>query len=132
MCIYIYIYIYIYDYGIWRYESGLWLTTDASLRGRTPLRSDPISCPRTEVHRWNVDDVMACAPPLRMVVPSVSAVFRFPFCRFTVLPFRHCARSFPLPVSVSPFQPTQRFEDNVFRFAGHIYIYIYTYREIYV
>ena len=43
---------------------------------------------------------------LRMVVPSVSAVFRFPFRRFTVLPFRHYACSFQFPASILPFQPT--------------------------
>ena len=54
---------------------------------------------------------------LRMVVPSVSAVFRFAV--FAVLPFRRCACSLQFPVSVLPFQPTQRVENSAFRFEGH-------------
>ena len=40
---------------------------------------------------------LSCCAQLNMVVPSVSAVFSFRFCRFTVLPFWHYARSIMFP-----------------------------------
>ena len=52
-----------------------------------------------------------------MVVPSVSAVSRFPLCRFTVLASRLFA--FCVLLSVLPFQLSHRFENHVFRFEGH-------------
>ena len=56
-----------------------------------------------------------------MVVLPFSAVGRFQFCSFIVLPFGHCACClFPLPPSVLMFQPTHCFENLVFRFFENL------------
>ena len=98
---------------------------------------------------------------LRMLVPSVSAVFRFTFRRFKVLSFRHCARAFPFPafrfvvsahraVSRTPFfvsraalrwwrsssWPATPWQDIISIIVilsnNYIYIHTYIYTHIYI
>ena len=58
---------------------------------------------------------------LSMVVPSVSAVFRFPFCRFTVCRFWHYARSVPFPAFPFAVLADTPFQQWCFSFRGPRY-----------
>ena len=79
--------------------------------GRTLCRSSGFSgCNSEASSRGTLPTCPQVLPPLSMVVPSASAIFRFTSCRFTALPFWHYPGFIVLPafrfavLANTPFQ----------------------------